>query len=369
MQSVKEILNNPLFKSTEFRTISIVVVSCIVAIGIFSFYQKIADIQKSEPVLVRKVENGRTNKRIPGSGENAVLPNVGHGMGYSISMWLWLDDFDYKYGEYKHILHKGDADANSVQPGIWLHPKTNKIMIRYDNDKRKIEYDFNKAKIFKSFTEGPSDHYDTLQGLNLENAKAKCSASSNCLGFAALVSDPNVDTSAVKWAVYPTTNIEGKLVSMDHKDDGYEMGTYIKNTKSRSMNPAIEKKVVNDKNISNDIDDVPLNRWFHLVIVVNNQTVEVYLDGKLRSTSNSAGHMKNNNGDLYIANDGGFGGYYTYIKYFDHPITQQEVSKIYYQGPSPFMLPDLYSYKDKIKDYMKDVQHEVGRKMCRGPPS
>ena len=88
--------------------------------------------------------------------------------------------------------------------------------------------------------------------------------------------------------------------------------------------------------------------------------------------------MKNNDGNIYFsapdgtatsnfdfnAGDGsdsgsGFGGYRTNARFFNRSMKQTEISQMYYKGPSPYMLPDLHNYSDKIKNGMKSVTHLV----------
>ena len=43
-----------------------------------------------------------------------------------------VNDWNYKYGEPKHIFHRGDREAFSMSPGLWLHPEQNTLMVRVD---------------------------------------------------------------------------------------------------------------------------------------------------------------------------------------------------------------------------------------------
>ena len=40
-------------------------------------------------------------------------------------VWLYINE--YKLIKWKHVLHKGDDRYIKLQPGIWLHPETNKL--------------------------------------------------------------------------------------------------------------------------------------------------------------------------------------------------------------------------------------------------
>mgnify|MGYP002037968511 CR=1 FL=1 len=44
--------------------------------------------------------------------------------------WMFIDDWTYKFGEWKHVLHKGSHDSwPNRAPGIWLHPRDNNLRI------------------------------------------------------------------------------------------------------------------------------------------------------------------------------------------------------------------------------------------------
>ena len=56
--------------------------------------------------------------------------NEGDGMEFSYMLWMFIDDFDYKKGQWKHVFHKGNEQASPNRaPGVWLHPNENKMRI------------------------------------------------------------------------------------------------------------------------------------------------------------------------------------------------------------------------------------------------
>ena len=56
--------------------------------------------------------------------------NEESGIEFSYSFWFFVDDWTYRYGEWKHILHKGSESGNTYRaPGILLHPKKNKLRV------------------------------------------------------------------------------------------------------------------------------------------------------------------------------------------------------------------------------------------------
>jgi hypothetical protein len=59
------------------------------------------------------------------------------GVEFSWSFWMYIEDWSYKYGQWKHVLHKGNSNSwPNRAPGIWLHPRENTMrfyMNTYDS--------------------------------------------------------------------------------------------------------------------------------------------------------------------------------------------------------------------------------------------
>jgi len=62
------------------------------------------------------------------------------GMEFTWSVWIYIDDFNYKRDEYKHIFHKGNDDINVTNPpigmnypnnapGLYITPYTNDLLV------------------------------------------------------------------------------------------------------------------------------------------------------------------------------------------------------------------------------------------------
>ena len=111
---------------------------------------------------------------------------------------------------------------------------------------------------------------------------------------------------------------------------------------SESAIKVANTKEIDDSSFSTHIKNLPLNRWFHVAISAENNTAAVYVDGRLISSSTFANPIVQNNGDLFVTNNGGFGGFLTQLRYYNKVITYDEVEYIYKLGPNPSMqLPDI----------------------------
>lgn len=88
-----------------------------------------------------------------------------------------------------------------------------------------------------------------------------------------------------------------------------------------------------DLNEGCDIRNIPLQKWVHVVYILNNRTVDIYIDGKLERSCVLRGVPILNNQNLRVADDGGFWGQLAKMQYFTRTITPYEVSEIYSKGP------------------------------------
>ena len=63
------------------------------------------------------------------------------GLEFSYAFWMFIDDWSYKYGEWKHIMHKGNESSWPLRaPGMWLHPKDNTMRVYMNTFKKVDEY-------------------------------------------------------------------------------------------------------------------------------------------------------------------------------------------------------------------------------------
>jgi len=166
------------------------------------------------------------------------LPEVTSGMGQSFSTWIYIKDWNYKFGQYKCILWKGNpntavAGATSTgngdvhSPSLWLYPNTNSL------------------KVVTSTT----------------------------------------DTSGVE---------------------------------------------------SCDIPNIPLMTWVHIAYVLNNRTVDIYINGKLERSCALRGVPVINNSPVYMnvgTPEAGFYGKMGKTQYFTKSLLPNDVMNLYQQGP------------------------------------
>ena len=75
----------------------------------------------------------------------------------------------------------------------------------------------------------------------------------------------------------------------------------------------------------------------------------MFVDGRLYKSEVLKHNAKQNNGDLFVAQDGGFGGMITQLRYHSKAMSLQMIRFIYDLGPDPPVLPDLNALFQKYK--------------------
>lgn len=92
------------------------------------------------------------------------------------------------------------------------------------------------------------------------------------------------------------------------------------------------------------IDNVPIQSWVQIAVVVNNQTLDFYMNGKIVKTCVLPGPTNiDNTADVIITPDGGFEGYTANVQYFPAPKNPQEIYNIYEKGYTNSLFGNLFS--------------------------
>lgn len=84
-----------------------------------------------------------------------------------------------------------------------------------------------------------------------------------------------------------------------------------------------------------DVDNIPLNKWFHLTIMVIGNSIDVYINCNLKKRCKFKGVPKLNYGDLYVNTIlNGFDGFISNLRYWDRSIAGFQIENICKEGPS-----------------------------------
>jgi hypothetical protein len=246
--------DNPNPALQVLRIVLLVGVIYLVLETLKSIYVGYSKWARGSPYLLAGTKDAKKRMLVlqdPSKSDSTTLyrsENEFEGLEFSYMMWMYIDDWSYKYGEWKHVLHKGNESSwPNRAPGIWLHPKENKLRV-YMNTYKKIS----------EFT---------------------------------------------------------------------------------------------------DIDGLPLNKWFHLVVAVRQQNLDIYINGNLAKSHTMESIAKQNYGDVYINALRGFGGFMSNIRYYDYYCTYSDIDGALQLGPAkgscvdttdlipPYFVPNWWANK------------------------
>jgi hypothetical protein len=111
---------------------------------------------------------------------------------------------------------------------------------------------------------------------------------------------------------------------------------------------------MNTFNVINEeitIPDVPINKWFNVIIRCKNTTLDVYANGTIIRSINLVGVPKQNYGDVYVGMNGGFDGNVSNLWYYNYALGTAAIQKIVSDGPNTNMIGST-GMNDKSRNYL-----------------
>jgi hypothetical protein len=103
-----------------------------------------------------------------------------------------------------------------------------------------------------------------------------------------------------------------------------------------------------------DITNIPLKKWFHLVIRIQNNIMDAYVNGTISGRYVFNDVIKQNYDDILIGANGGFSGQLSNIVYYSRALGIYDINNIILAGPSLVQSSQLtsnlgyYSYLSNI---------------------
>ena len=107
-------------------------------IGIVIYEYKRKKYEEKNPVFKRLTHFGKDTEMISGT----LIPPGDSDSEMTFTMWIYVDNLIYKYGEEKNILTKGNPGSGSGQqcPGVYIDPKMNDLLIKFTLKNNKLKH-------------------------------------------------------------------------------------------------------------------------------------------------------------------------------------------------------------------------------------
>ena len=99
-----------------------------------------------------------------------------------------------------------------------------------------------------------------------------------------------------------------------------------------------------------EITNMPINKWFNVVIRLTNDTLDVYINGRLTKRLVMTSVPNQNYDDVYICSGGGFNGYVSDLKYFNSSIGTTQINALVSNGPNTSI--NSSNLKNNIPPYL-----------------
>lgn len=115
-------------------------------------------------------------------------------------------------------------------------------------------------------------------------------------------------------------------------------GVYLKksgttnNSESATLHIIMDTSSQTNNNI--DIDNIPLRKWVHVAMRMQNTTFDIYVNGIVSNRLVLQDVPKQNYNDVNIGKNGGFVGKLSNLRYYTHALNAFEINNIVSSGPN-----------------------------------
>jgi len=83
-----------------------------------------------------------------------------------------------------------------------------------------------------------------------------------------------------------------------------------------------------------EVQDIPIHKWINLIIRLENRNLDVYINGTIVVRHELQSVPKQNYGNVYVNQGGGFSGLISALRYYNRAITTTEIQDIIASGPN-----------------------------------
>jgi hypothetical protein len=124
-----------LVRDIIIASVILVIVGVLVYVGT-KYLKKYLLGKSDQPWIIQDSKNAKNSLVITQDpkDENSITlyrsDDATTGSEFSYSFWFVIENMNYKYGELKHMFHKGNKSAvPNRAPGVYIHPTSNTILV------------------------------------------------------------------------------------------------------------------------------------------------------------------------------------------------------------------------------------------------
>jgi hypothetical protein len=128
-------------------------------------------------------------------------------------------------------------------------------------------------------------------------------------------------------------------------------GLYLNNVNTLDLlMDTVSQPACSANNPAISITNLPINKWFNVVIRLTNNTLDAYINGRLTQRATLTSVPNQNYDDVFICSGGGFNGYISDLKYFNSSIGTTQINAIVSNGPNTSI--NTSNLKNNIPPYL-----------------
>jgi hypothetical protein len=112
-------------------------------------------------------------------------------------------------------------------------------------------------------------------------------------------------------------------------------GVYLSSSTDPTLHIIMDTVVNTDQtNQIININNIPLQKWFHLLVRMQNTSMDVYVNGVITSHIILQNVPKQNYQDVFACQNGGFSGNLSNLRYYDRALNVFDINSIVNAGPN-----------------------------------
>jgi hypothetical protein len=89
-----------------------------------------------------------------------------------------------------------------------------------------------------------------------------------------------------------------------------------------------------DTNNIIEVDNIPIRKWFNVAIRMQNNILDIYINGTISARKVLENVPRQNYGDIYVCQSGGFAGKLSDLRYFNSALNVFQINQIIASGPN-----------------------------------
>lgn len=297
------------------------------------------------------------------------MPSGAYSNEYALSFWMYVDDYTYRQNQRKFIMRRGSIKSKA-NPEIYLHPNQNKLQVNVslmtNNSVATPETTVAGTTTTSPVTTGATtttaptttgaESFADVPapGLVLGSRSAttcNCEQTRDSNDILAEIStnNPNIPAtydnqffSMVSGNTVADSETPGMLLPQAVPFNGIELtkehfgatdGAACACPEASVKETDADRKAFEDSCGKCVVPDFPLQKWVHVVVCQYNQVLDIYIDGKLKSSCVLPGFPDVVQENLVLCPDEGFSGMISKVSYSNTIYTAKDVAELYREGP------------------------------------